>query len=136
MAEVTINRVGLSAYGAILLAGAYAQLIKPAEPKDWVSNESPMLNGTEYLEPEEQRYKERDVSLTFGIKGKNVADFLAKYQSFIEALQGGVIKLYVPDLNKTYHLIYRSCTAFENFDLKACSITVKFTEPDPTNNSE
>ena len=134
MEGVTINGVDLEEYGTILLSGAYAELLKPAEPKEWVSNEDPRKNGTEYLAPAEQKYKERDVTLTFGIKGENKDDFISKYTSFISAINDGIIKLQIEELGRYYYLIFQSCTSFDNYDLKACKLSVKFIEPDPTNN--
>lgn len=134
MEGVTINNVDISEYGAILLAGAYAQLLTPLEPKEWVSNESPHKNGTDYIVPEQNIFKERSISLSFGVKGDNKQDFLAKYTSFISAIQNGIISLYIEELGRTYYLKYESCTSYDNFGLTACNIAVKFTEPNPTNN--
>lgn len=133
MEGVTINNTDISEYGAILLAGAYAQLLTPPELKEWVSNDDARKNGTEYIAPTTPVVKERNVNLTFGIKGENEEDFLAKYNAFISVLHSGFIKLYVPKLGRYYHLKFESCTSFEQYSLKACKLAVKFTEPDPTN---
>lgn len=132
MAEITINGTPLSDYGAMMLAGSYASLMTPPQMKDWVSNDDPRKNGIEYLPPATTVVKERNVDLIFGIKGDTRSDFLAKYNTFITLLQSGLTRLYVPDLGRYYYLKYENCTSFDNYDLKACKIAVKFTEPDPT----
>lgn len=134
MGEVKINDVSLANYGVTLVSGAYAQLLTPADTKEWVSNDDPRKNGVEYLTPSTIYHKERSVNLVFIVKGEDKSDFLSKYTTFIELLQSHINTFYVADLDKYYHLKYESCTSFDNFSLKACKLAVKFTEPDPTNN--
>ena len=133
--EETINNIPLSQYGAILMAGAYAELLKPAEVKPGASNNDPRKNGTEYIERPAPKVQERTLSLVFGINGNNEDDFLAKYNAFVALLQTEFLELYVPRLSKTFRLKYEACTQFDNFNLRGCKIAVKFTEPNPANRS-
>ncbi len=131
MAEITINKSQLSKYGAMMLAGSYNSLLTPPQLKEWVTNIPVDGDGTEYIEPDTSYVQERSVSLIFGIKGETKEDFLNKYQQFIVELQSGIIDLYVPDLGRHYHLKYEGCTTFDHYNLTACKIAVKFTEPNP-----
>lgn len=118
-----------------MLVGSYNSLLTPPQMKEWVTNEPVEADGIEYIEPDETYVQERSVSLIFGIKGDTREDFLTKYQTFTELLQSGIIDLYVQDLGKHYHLKYENCTSYEHYNLTACKIAVKFTEPNPKNNA-
>lgn len=134
MEGVIINNIDIAAeHGATLLAGSYAELLKPADTKEWVSNENPRENGTAYLPPTEVLLAERSVSLTFCINGDDTSDFLSKYTGFIDLLKSGPLSLYVPDLDRYYRLIYQGGTSFDQFELTTCKIAVKFIEPNPAN---
>lgn len=132
MAEVTINDTALSEYGAIMLAGSYASLLTPPQLKEWVSNDDPRKNGTDYIVPDDIVVQERTVNLLFGISANTQSDFLSKYNAFVSLLQSGMIALYVPDIGRYYHLRFESCTSFNNYSLKACRLAVRFIEPNPT----
>lgn len=131
MEEVKLNGRPLNEYGVMMLAGSYNSLLTPPQLKEWVTNIPIDADGTEYIEPETSYVQERSVSLIFGIKGETKEDFLDKYQQFIDVLQSGIINLYVPDLGRYYYLKYEGCTTFDHYNLTACKIAVKFTEPNP-----
>lgn len=124
--------------GVHLEKGAYAALLTPAPLKDFIENNDPTKNGTEVLTHKANgeslaRVAEREVTLTFLINGDNEADFLAKYQAFVNLLNDGKITLYIEDLQRTFTLIYANATQYDNYRLKACKLAVKFREPNPSN---
>lgn len=133
MAETTINGYTLSGLGVTLLEGSYASLLKPAEMKEWVSNDDPRKDGIEYIEPATPVVKPRSVDLYFMVQGGTREEFLSRYKNFIGLLQSSIAHVRIPDLGTTYHLKYESCTSFDHFNLKMCKVAVKFTEPQPTN---
>lgn len=135
---ITINGTNISSLGVSLEKGSYAALLTPAPLKDFVENNDPTKNGTEVLTQKKDgtplaRIAERDVTLTFLIVGDSRSDFMAKYAQFIGILQSGNISLYIDDLGRTFSLIYRSSTQYDNYRLKACKLAVKFREPNPAN---
>lgn len=135
---ITINGIELSKIGVSLEKGSYAALLTPAPLKGFVENNDPTKHGTEVLTHKSDgsslaRVSERDVSLTFQIVGANNVDFMAKYSAFIDILNDGLITLYVSDLERTFRLIYSNSTRYDNFRLKACKLSVRFREPNPTN---
>ena len=65
--EETINGFKLSRYGVIMLSGSYAALMKPADLKEWVSNEDVTKDGTDYLAPSTPLVAERSVTLHFAL---------------------------------------------------------------------
>lgn len=135
---ITINGIAISAMGVSLEKGSYAALLTPAGLKGFVENNDPTKDGTEVLTHKKDgtplaRIAEREVTLTFCVVGENKTDFMAKYANFVNILNNGTIDLYVPDLERTFHLIYQNSTQYNNFQLKACKLAVKFREPNPTN---
>lgn len=133
MTNVTLNGTLLSNMGITLLSGAYAALLTPPSMKNYITNDDPTKDGISVDETHIPKRKDRDVTLTFLIKGSDKADFLNKLSTFTEVLYGGSIELYVPDLEAKYRLLYSSSTQFANYMLNACKLSVKFKEPDPTN---
>lgn len=135
---ITINGTNISSLGVSLEKGSYAALLTPAPLKDFVENNDPTKDGTEVLTQKKDgtplaRIAERDVTLTFLIVGDSQSDFMAKYAQFVGILQSGNISLYIADLGRTFSLIYRSSTQYDNYRLKACKLAVKFREPNPAN---
>lgn len=128
----TLNGVDLSVYGAEILNGTYNSLLKPAETKEWVSNDNPAKSGTDYIQPATPKLKERSVSIIFGIRGFSTTDFNDRYDGFISVLQAGICKFWIEEHKRYYYLKYETCTDFHHYSLKACKIAIKFTEPDPT----
>lgn len=138
---ITLNDELLSAYGASLLEGSYISLLTPAGIKEWVSNDPIDGDGVDYIVPTDTednidvKVAERNLTLTFLVKGNDEADFLNKYNTLLGVLQRGMVTLYVPDLNRTYTLKYVGCSPFDMFNLLSCKLAVKFTEPKPVNYS-
>lgn len=132
MAEITINGYTLSSLGVTLLEGSYASLLKPAELKEWVSNDDPRKDGIEYIEPATSVVKPRSLDLYFMVQGSTRGEFLTRYNNFIGLLQRGIANVYIPDLGG-YLLKYEGCTSFDHFNLTMCKVAVKFTEPQPNN---
>jgi hypothetical protein len=133
MSEIKLNGLPLSDFGATMLKGGYAELIKPAEMKEWISNNIPSQDGVEYMVPKVPSVQERSVSLTFVIVADTEEDFFVNFDSFVKELMRGICTLEVPNLSRIFHLKYESCTSFDNFGLKSCKLAVKFTEPVPRN---
>lgn len=130
--------MAISAMGVSLDKGSYAALLTPAGLKDFIENNDLTKHGTEVLTHKKDgtslaRVAEREVAITFTIVGENQADFISKYTNFVSILNNGVIDLYIPDLESTFHLIYRNSTQYNNYQLRACKLAVKFREPNPTN---
>lgn len=130
---ITINGTALADMGVILLRGAYAELMAPVETKNYVENDDPTKHGVEIDTLISPKLKKREVTLSFFVKGTSEADFISKYNAFLEVLYSGYIELVVPDLSACFRLIYRANTKYANYRLNACEVAVKFTEPDPTN---
>jgi hypothetical protein len=138
MSDIKINGLSISTMGATLLQGGYSKLLAPPPVKSYISNNDVTKNGVQVLTQKGDGSKatlfgDRDIILTFLIKGENKADFFAKYKAFFDFVSDGLITLHVPELESNYRLIYRNCTTFDHYRLNACKMAIKFHEPDPTN---
>lgn len=141
MANEIINGFPLSNYGVEMLQGSYAELLKPAEMKEAVSNEIPAENGIE-IYPTPPKVKARTVSLFFLITGKSRTDVLSKYQNFIALLMAGadsrnvgISMFMIPNYRGTFRLRYEACTSFDFYET-AMKLAVTFTEAKPMNYAE
>ena len=132
-AQIKINGALLSSMGATLLADAYGALLTPPGLKTFVENDDPSKPGVDVVVPDNPVVNERDVTLAFLIEGKSSDDFFKNYNKFVSELHKGAVKLEVPGLGLAFHLLYSSCTQYENYWLNACKLSVKFREPNPAN---
>lgn len=138
MTEPTINNTPLSTLGVMMLKGSYEALLMPADVKEYISNDDPNKDGTDYsVEWDyEPKQKERTVTLLFAIEGRDAANFIQGKNLFIQFIQQGLINLYVPDLERSFFLLYETCTSFNYHHPNACDLAVRFIEPDPTKTSD
>ncbi len=125
-----INGIALGQFGATLLAGYLEALMAPTSLKAFIENDDKTQNGTQILVTD-ARLAERDVTLSFLLQGNSTAEFTARYTAFLQELYKGQITLYVEALDLTFRLIYSNTTQFNNYQLHACKLAVKFREPNP-----
>lgn len=135
-------------YGAIMGDDFLQALDTPAALKDFLTFDSRVVDGTEYLtDPNYIKQKARDLTLKFRIfaddsDGLTLAERQASLQTrksaFMATLNVGTLTIKVPSLNNnTYHLVYtgQSISYELNNNRTTCLIGAKFVEPDPTNHS-
>lgn len=114
-------------WGVVLEDGSYNKLLSGDSMKEYTKNESRSLDGVEVL-IKNPRLKERTITLTFLLIGSS---FLSQFSAFLATLQSGLIHLNVPELNKTYKLIYEANTSVTQIGLTMGKVSVKFLEPKP-----
>lgn len=133
----TKQDVDLSMFGISLTNGAVAALLTPPPLKASIQNKSRLRDGAEYLNPN-VRYDERTLNLPMHIVAENLEQFISQYDRFCAVLKQGEFGLtcsYIP--NKTFKLIYVSCTQFSTYGLKSSSGTkyapfvLRVIEPNP-----
>lgn len=145
--ENMINGKPLSYFGAELLKGWYAELLKPADMKEWVSNDIPAENGIELYPPTTPKVKARTISLVFLLTADNKETLMSNYQKFmrqlmigyqsdIGAIKTGYCTLYIAEFNTIYYLKYDACTSFDNCGFTTLKLAVTFTEAKPVNYAE
>lgn len=132
--NATINGKPLSTWGARLLSGTIEALLTPAPMKEYIKNESRLEHGERVITAN-AKVASRELSIPVLIEGKNRADFLSKYMSFVNELYKGNIALRIPALGKSYSLIYISCGKYGSYGECRAKLMVKFHEPIPVQNS-
>lgn len=132
MANITINGNNLfTSYGALLVKGAYNALKTQPEKKDYITNESRLSNGTEYIITEEtDRYKEREVTFSFYVTSTGKS-YDANLRALEAVIMNGIFTLYSSTLGEYYRLLYKSTGAVTRYRYSGVH-TYTFVEPDPT----
>lgn len=140
--HISLNGNDIEMYHLTALDGTLDALIKPSAFKKMVTNENAAMDGTSILsEPSARKRDKRSVSIPFLLRSTSLVDLQVEIQNLETALvQGkngtGINELYVQELNQCYRLCYESMPSYSNFGLDgAARITLKFTEPNPTNRS-
>lgn len=126
--------VDLDAFGITLVRGWREALLTPAPVKSYVTNSSRLEDGERIIAlPENAKRDKRDVSITFFLEGKTQADYLSKYESFLNKIAySGQFCLKVPVLNRIFKLVYSQCSQFGDYGLKRGKFTIKLTESNPS----
>lgn len=131
MAEFLINNTDAATYGVRMGNGFIDALELPFPLKEPITNQSRLEDGTRAIMLPKKN--QRDVTLTFVIRGATEADFQTKKSSFITLLTSNPITINVPSAGSAVHtLIYRSSTEYaHSLTGKICRLAVKFTEYNP-----
>lgn len=132
-------------YGAFLRedkAGEYknySALMKPAASKGHTAVNIRERDGESYSSCLVPALEARNVTLQFAILAPDKDTFLTRYHDFVTMLRNGIngfLDLRVPELNKTYRMIYLDCTGWEqlsDFEGEVVArFSVKFREPSPS----
>ena len=132
--QAYINNVDASYYGATFIRGFYEALMTPAPIKQYIQNNSRLEHGVRVVATSTNtKLDKRDITLQVMIEGETQAAYLQNYENFLSAITQGVFQLRVPKLsNKTYKLVYTSCTKHGNYGLKKGIFALKLTEPNPS----
>lgn len=128
-------------WGVFFAESSVTALMTPAPRKSYITNKSALSNGKQVLTASGTLPKtdERDISLTFGLKAKSLAQFLTRYRSFTEELKKGALELtvYIYEGNtyyrETYYLNYLSCSQYSEFNGRLAKFVLKVNEPNPEN---
>jgi len=132
-------------YGAFLCENKsgerknYTALLSPAKAKEHTCVSFREEDGERYPDVLTPALEARDVTLSFAIVAASKSDFFKKYDAFLSMLRNGRngwIVMRLSEIDKTYKLIYRSASDWEQLtDLSGseviASFKVKFREPKP-----
>lgn len=114
--------------------GSYAKLLKPADPKEYASNDIRSQPGLQVFSTNYQP-KERDFFLVFWITGKSKEEYLLHYREFTKEIEKGSIKLVVPALNEGYFLRYNGCQEI-GYHGRIGKVAIRFIEDNTRNRIE
>ncbi|KAA6347819.1 hypothetical protein EZS27_004684 [termite gut metagenome] len=114
----------------------YSALLKPPPMKPYVAVDFREQDGEKLPQTLTPVFEAREVNLQFAIQAPSKAIFLQRYMGFVQLLKSGWLRVYLPELNKTYRMYYVSCTEYTQLTpLDAEPVVgrfgVKFREPVP-----
>lgn len=135
--DITIN--GLDAYrrwGISLTDGARVELMTPPPAKDYITNDSPLEDGQQYVTDPPPRTDARDLQLALHFTARSVTEFLQRYADFCQLLEGRVIDLTDNATHTTYHLVYRSVQQYSAYLGGIAKFVLKVTEPNPADRAQ
>lgn len=131
--ELDIN--GNNAYttwGIRLEKGAIASLMTPAPMKEYISNSSRTVHGSQIL-PSSAKMNQRDITVQFCLSASSESDYMTKYTAFASVLASGRLVIYEKKhTNKYYRCFYVSCSAYQHNINGLSKFTLKLIEPDPS----
>ena len=116
----------------------YSSLLAPPELKEQRKVEFREMNGVKLPAKLVQRWKEREVTLTFAILAENKKQFEERYYGFLEFLRAGNdgwLEFHLPELSRTWRMYMRRVTPYEQlegFEGEVSALfSVVFEEPSP-----
>jgi len=119
-------------YGVSFLKGSYLSLLSKAKAKDYVKNDSRLLDGVQYLAtPATMKKADKNVSLTILMEGTDSDDFTSKYESFTDKISGGLIFLKVPSKKRVFKLVYSDIQIKQEYFQNKATFTLSMIEPNP-----
>ena len=130
------NNDAYKTWGIFLSSESFTTLITSPPLKGYIENKSALMDGKQVLNDENNAPKvdERDMQIVFGIKAKNLDNFLQLYADFTEVLKKGKLDIrtkYQPGV--TYHCNYISCSQLTQFNGRLGKFILKVNEPNPNN---
>lgn len=134
MSDLIIN--GKDAYQTwgVRMGDGFLDVIGASSPmKDFIESKSRLEHGKKVITTN-PKIDEREITLTFTIKGSSQPDYQAKKKAFFEELYKGKVDIQVPaNGTEIYHLIYlgKSIAYAQSLVRTFGKISSKFCEPNP-----
>ena len=128
------NKDAYTTWGVNMGDGFIEAIYAPLPMKDVIENKSRLQDGKRVI-IENRKVDERDLTLTFTLKGASPSDYIAKYKAFLDEITKGEFAVKVPELGEeVYHLYYLRSQSFAlNIARTFSKISVKRNEPNPAN---
>lgn len=117
-------------YGISFLRGSYFSLLGSFTAKECVKNDSRLQHGSRYV-TNNIRVAERTIELSFLLEGNTRADFIAKYEAFVDKLVSGLVYLKVPSVLRVFKILLSSVRIDKKFREEAALFKVTVIEPNP-----
>lgn len=114
-------------------SSSLSALMTPAPLKDFVSNESRLDHGRQYIATH-PRLKERELTLRLNLHALTTELFYARYAAFCkDVLATGTVNISTRYQEGTvYRCLYQSCTQYTQYRGKVAKFALRLMEPDPT----
>lgn len=122
-------------WGVVPTPQTLAALLAPAPLKPRPSFNSRLEHGSR-IDNSYPMVAERSLNLEIQLLADSPAQFYSRLDAFCDELRKGDITLYTSDRPSViYRMIYDSCTAFSQFIREYAILSLKLTEPNPSDRS-
>lgn len=129
------NETAREKWGVITTSQTLSALLQPAPVKAYVSNSSRLEDGKRYVVAN-PKVDSRDITLEIQLTAATPEEFYSRLESFVAEISKGMFTLSITDRpDVKYHMLYNSCTQFTQFCRGLATLSLKLTEPNPTNRS-
>jgi len=120
-------------WGIGMDSSGLSALMTPAPVKDFVSNESRLEHGRQYITTH-PRLKERELTLRLSLYAPTVSLFYSRYASFCkDVLATGIVNISTKyQEGVVYHCLYQSCAQYTQYRGKVARFSLRLVEPNPT----
>lgn len=132
------NLDAYTTYGVIFPETSVSKLTAFAPLKSYIKNKGASFDGVHVIPTSDftPKVDERDITLVFYLRAKNLTQYNERLDSFESVLRAGMFTLWFAERpNSLYRLLYQSCNEFKSFNGRLAKFTLKVTEPNPTNRS-
>lgn len=131
--ETDKDYVDIDTFGVTLTRGWREALLTPPPVKSYISNDSRLSHGVAVVASAKFcKIDKREINLSFFLEGESEADYLEKYEHFLNKIAySGEFCLKVPCLKRVFKLVYTQCSRYGDYGLKKSNFTLKLTENNP-----
>lgn len=121
-----------TSYGVSFVKGSYLKLLNTARAKDYVTNNSRLQNGTQYLASAiNSKVSEKSVTLELLLEASSSSDFSTKYEGFTSKITQGLFYLKIPSKSRVFKLVYSNITPKQEYRNFKATFTLELIEPNP-----
>ena len=120
-------------WGIGMDSSGLSALMTPAPVKDFVSNESRLEHGRQYI-TSNPRLKERELTLRLSLYAPTASLFYSRYAAFCkDVLATGTVNIRTRyQSGVVYHCLYQSCAQYTQYRGKVARFSLRLVEPNPT----
>lgn len=115
-------------WGVVLQKGAFDSILLPPNNKAYTTNEQRSSSGVQVFY-ENTQPMDRDFNISFVILANNQSDYNTKYNSFINELNSGELKMRISGLKMEMNVYINGYLSLNRFRNGKGILNVRFNEP-------
>lgn len=124
-------------YGVSFLQGSYIEFLKRSSAKDYVTNESRVAHGVQYVAtPEYGKFNEKHFSVQILLEASSPQEFVNRFEAFQDKLLQGMFYLKIPSKHRVFKLVYSNLKIGSEYKRNYATFTLDLIEPNPKDRIE